>query len=187
MSEHNGLPRRRVVWIILKLATPYQLLLTMSVKLTQFVTHSLNARALSSVLAAYLPWVARTHSPRGGAVMSTTRPHTCTGTTHPEVESPRLDRGGARRREGDCVGGGYGRACGGRGGGEQRRGGRRVKSNQRGAISGESTVESTVESTEIRSLQRTGLALGRGGLTWGGRNNFKTKPAGRLWDSTVYS
>ena len=65
MSEHNGLPRRRVVWIILKLATPYQLLLTMSVKLTQFVTHSLNARALSSVLAAYLPWVARTHSPRG--------------------------------------------------------------------------------------------------------------------------
>ena len=101
MSEHNGLPRRRVVWIILKLATPYQLLLTMSVKLTQFVTHSLNARALSSVLAAYLPWVARTHSPRGGAVMSTTRPHTCTGTTHPEVESPRLDRGGARRREGD--------------------------------------------------------------------------------------
>ena len=71
MSEHNGLPRRRGVWIILKLATPYQLLLTMSVKLTQFVTHSLNARALSSVLAAYLPWVARTHSPRGGAVMST--------------------------------------------------------------------------------------------------------------------
>ena len=62
-----------------------------------------------------------------------------------------------------------------------------MKSNQRGAISGESTVESTVESTEIRSLQRTGLALGRGGLTWGGRNNFKTKPAGRLWDSTVYS
>ena len=40
-----------------------------------------------------------------------------------------------------------------------------MKSNQRGAISGESTVESTVESTEIRSLQRTGLALGRGGLT----------------------
>ena len=64
MSEHNGLPRRRVVWIILKLATPYQLLLTMSVKLTQFVTHSLNARALSSVLAAYLPWVARSYSRR---------------------------------------------------------------------------------------------------------------------------
>ena len=83
--------------------------------------------------------------------------------------------------------GGYGRACGGRGGGEQRRGGRRVKSNQRGAISGESTVESTVESTEIRSLQRTGLALGRGGLNFGAaENNFKTKPArARLWDSTV--
>jgi hypothetical protein len=67
MSEHNGLPRRRVVWIILKLATPYQLLLTMSVKLTQFVTHSLNARALSSVLAAYLPSGRADASPRGAA------------------------------------------------------------------------------------------------------------------------
>ena len=66
-----------------------------------------------------------------------------------------MPRGSIEAELGDvkeiCVGGGYGRACGGRGGGEQRRGGRRVKSNQRGAISGESTVESTVESTEIRS------------------------------------
>ena len=66
-----------------------------------------------------------------------------------------------------------------------------MKSNQRGVRSGESTgtVESTVlESTErVRSLQRTGLALGRGGLNFGAaENNFKTKPArARLWDSTV--
>ena len=48
--------------------------------------------------------------------------------------------------------------------------------------------ESTGESTErVRSLQRTGLALGRGGLNFGtAENNCKTKPArARLWHSTV--
>ena len=81
---------------------------------------------------------------RAGLTFARGRRYEHVHTTNPEAFVP---RGSIEAELGDvkeiCVGGGYGRACGGRGGGEQRRGGRRVKSNQRGVRSGESTVEST--------------------------------------------
>ena len=166
MSEHNGLPRRR--WFGLFPNSP---LLRCSLRCQSNSRNScslLNACSVL-VLAAYLPWV-RGRIPEGGAVM-TRHVHTCTGDASGGGIT-RLDRGGLGDAEIASEVAMDVRAVDE----EEESGGEEDDSeiNQRGAYR-ESTVESTVK---LRNTVVTthGLSLGRGGLTWGGRNNFKTKP-----------
>ena len=99
LSEHNGCPAEGWFGLFLKLATPYD------VSQTHAIRYSLTECTCSVLCACCLPAFGSRGriSPRGGAVMSTTRPQGRTCTTNPEVESPRLDRGGARRREGEIA------------------------------------------------------------------------------------